>query len=201
MPSEGRLTLLGLPAELRNYIFELAVIHEDGNGVIAPLRRRSRPTVLRVVEQTSGVKSPTTDNQSQTPGSDDSSSEREEVRSDQEQALTLLSDPANTHAHQSCTLDCLLQPPVTRVNRQIREEVLSLFYAVKQFHIELSRFTISKPGEIAWIETRIPADWWRAIGDTNFEVYSPSGYRRTAVWLIRYSSGAWCDCDVSGHTS
>ena len=71
----------------------------------------------------------------------------------------------HTSGHYS-RLDCLLQPPITYVNRQIRAESLSLFYQINKFHFELDNFVLNRPRD-RQNETKIPPDWWRAIGDHN----------------------------------
>jgi hypothetical protein len=77
------------------------------------------------------------------------------------------------HKH-FCTLNCLLQPAITRTCAQIRAESLAMFYAVNSFHLEMDNFALVsrstrthvRVGDSLW-QMRSPIDWWRAVRDTN----------------------------------
>ena len=76
---------------------------------------------------------------------------------------------ANRTSDHYCTLKCLLQPPITYVNRQVRAESLSLFYQINKIHFELDNFVL-KGYHVRHNGMVIPADWWRAIGDDNLRL-------------------------------
>ena len=53
-----------------------------------------------------------------------------------------------------CSLDCLAQPALTRVNRQIRAESLGFFYTANHFHLELDNFALAPLIHLASAEAR-----------------------------------------------
>jgi hypothetical protein len=84
-----------------------------------------------------------------------------------------------------CTINCLAQPPLTRVNRQLRQEGLSYFYGTNKFL--LSFFTCpsifypdmkqmhAASDQRFFAEHALPlaqamTEWWRSIGETNFRM-------------------------------
>ena len=95
-------------------------------------------------------------------------------------------ESANRRSDHLCTLDCLVQPPLTFVSRQVRTETLPIFYGVNKFHIEMSNFIVAMTYQ--WLSrTRSPADWWRAIGDSNLGN------------IDRLNVFGQCDCDTREH--
>lgn len=96
--------------------------------------------------------------------------------------------PQPWHAH-ICTLACQLQPSLTQVSRQIRDETLPVFYGANTFHVAFDPpllqqpdvFGVRKSDMRAW-----PRAWWRAIGDTNLRMikhvrYDTSTYQRVRL--------------------
>ncbi|KAK3674362.1 hypothetical protein LTR78_005831 [Recurvomyces mirabilis] len=55
-----------------------------------------------------------------------------------------------------CIYQCLLQPSLTRVNRAVREEALSVFYSCNAFEIRSLQANIEQA-----------VRWWRGVGDSN----------------------------------
>ncbi|KAK3658382.1 hypothetical protein LTR56_001793 [Elasticomyces elasticus] len=83
-----------------------------------------------------------------------------------------------------CDSTCLLAPPLTRVNRQLRSESLSLFYSVNTFRFMLD--TILTDQSLA-----LPSKYWRCIGDTNLRNithFSVSSRIRTLQVIHRHDS-------------
>ncbi|KAK3711873.1 hypothetical protein LTR37_009391 [Vermiconidia calcicola] len=181
-PIEGSASLLDLPGELRNHIYELALFHEQTNGVISPLQDRSTANLYRHNQPERG--NAATRSQKDPPASsltiicghrfrvcEDIVIEYVSSNAISSQALeryecnpdAVLDEVASRHL---CTLECLLQPPLTLVNRQLRGEALATFYAANEFHFEMSNFVVATSE--GWRESvRSPVDWWRAVGDTN----------------------------------
>jgi hypothetical protein len=84
-----------------------------------------------------------------------------------------------------CTVDCLIQPSLTRVNRQLRREGLSYFYGTNRFISSFftcpSTFYPDMSNSDAvfdqtfFTEHSLPlaqamTQWWRSIGDTNLRM-------------------------------
>lgn len=158
--------MLSLPAELRNHIYELVVYHEDNGGIIAP-----------VAEVEGGRLSGTWGGRDAhltiafTGGKEEVLSipigEGAKLRNchivETDDTAPPDSDapaPKRSPGH-ICTRSCLLQPLLSRTCAQLRSETLPVFYRVNAFHLEWS--ALSYWGSIP----EAPAQWWRAIGDTN----------------------------------
>lgn len=189
MAESSEPSLLGLPAELRNKIWEMIVYHKPTDGVICPLQDThgignrdcdaSRVVVsgarfrIQDFEQAFGTRWEARFEQTYgTPGSEMRRSELIEV----------WENTAVAKSNHFCTLNCLLQPPVTLVNRQIRSEALPLFYYSNTFHFELDNFAetrnlLASPWRFADAcdtlckdgDQRRPMNWWRAIGASNLK--------------------------------
>ena len=61
-----------------------------------------------------------------------------------------------------CQPECLLQPALTRVNRQVRLESLPVFYSENDFYLEL-------PQKLRHSGLPLPITWWRAIGNSRLK--------------------------------
>jgi hypothetical protein len=87
----------------------------------------------------------------------------------QYQRLTKIWDESlNVASNHFCKLDRLVSPSVSRVNKQLRSESLSMFYGGNRFHIELANFELTKEMSNMQREVkRAPCDWWRTVGDKN----------------------------------
>jgi len=90
----------------------------------------------------------------------------EEEQSEVMHSRRLFQSSPVAETNHSCTMDCLLQPAVTTVSRQMREEALRAFYSVNRFHIELENFSLQP----SFRKLRDPTDWWRGIEDTNLRL-------------------------------
>ena len=148
--------LLRLPPELRNRIWEMVVFHEPTGGVICPLQD-AHGTVraghgvacspylyhnsmtftsdARFKISRSQLELPSwfRPNSAQFRGGPAADLKMEELEE------RWKSSPIVTANH-FCSLDCLLQPAITLVNRQMRRESLAMFYHVNVFHLEMSNF-------------------------------------------------------------
>ncbi|KAK4894700.1 hypothetical protein LTR27_007088 [Elasticomyces elasticus] len=82
-----------------------------------------------------------------------------------------------THGH-VCSYLCLLQPALTLVNRLLRVETLSLFYATNEFRLMVAPQTVPNKSEddAAFYRSEklrvgdkrpLAVSFWRAVGDTN----------------------------------
>lgn len=194
MPEASRPTLLGLPPELRNRIWEMVVFHEPTGGVICPLQG-AHGTVRAghgvacspylyhdSMVITSGARFKTSrfqlelpswfrPNSAQFQGSPAADVTMEELEELWKSSPIVISN-------HFCTVDCLVQPAITFVNRQVRKESLALFYHVNTFHLEISNFAHQR--SVAWHSLpcqdpkpqRAPFDWLRAIGDRNLDTIS-----------------------------
>jgi len=61
---------------------------------------------------------------------------------------------------------CVLQPAITRVSRQLRRETLSMLYKLNTFRADISR-NYDAPPECTDIYTKMVNAWLRAIGPEN----------------------------------
>ena len=149
--------LLDLPGELRNQIYEFVLFHSENNGCIAPVlihsqehlarqgdrccvivngkrKRTQRIAIVRAMQELLDDEVPELSTLSAETRSSDGIGEDRIVE---------IVDPKNGLApyvhevyHHLCSLDCLMQPTITMVNRQIRSETLPLFYGMHDFHLE-----------------------------------------------------------------
>ncbi|KAK6442920.1 hypothetical protein LTR95_000798 [Oleoguttula sp. CCFEE 5521] len=146
--------LLTLPPELRNRITELAVYHSETHGIISP-----RPFALRKHRYVSLIKGV----RAASASSLISSLPFDAKDSDPEVSL-YYND--NDDGHRCFVQSCLHQPSLTRVCRQLRAEVLPVFYGIHHFHIELDQFRNSTNNSRRAFNNSIDG-WLRSIGDTN----------------------------------
>lgn len=179
MERSNEPTLLGLPAELRVRIFELVLYHRETGGVISP-----RPDFIDL-DPGGNVAAAThmvlisgwryQMHHSDTPDDLDESDAwaqpgmRHDVRPNSrtlEQRVKTWEESPNYATKHICNLDCLVQPSISLVNCQLRNESLPIFYGINHFHIELSNNEHSRFCKSCDLK-RCPEDWWRAIGDRN----------------------------------
>lgn len=183
--------LLHLPGEIRNLIYEYALIHHKNKGVIAPIMTKNDDIHLAMRPELDTIVN----------------GERRRVLCRQDIAnlakfalpsllptgryefdhLTHLANGGSKDdicgflmerneitgtveitkpfiAH-LCTTQCLLQPAITRVSRRIREEALPVVCGVNEFYLDLVRqYSGSRATTTAIIA------WWRAIEDTNLRM-------------------------------
>ena len=189
MAEVSPLTLLGLPAELRNRIWEMTVHHEASDGVICPLQDAhgqleagsgTRGDVYKYIDSTislSGVRFKISRFKPEYPWQSlvkEMQYSNSPVVQTVDEMRELWNQSAMAKHKHFCILDCLLQPAITRTCVQIRAESLAMFYTVNTFHFEMDNFALVsrairphvRVGESLW-NVRSPIDWWRAIGDTN----------------------------------
>lgn len=183
-----RASLLGMPAEIRTAIFELVVFHAESDGVIAPtpdtLEEDSMTFIAgerMMIGKYKQYKRPVPFLSSR--GNPDQDPEKA-YDAELKRYKDLFNKSTNRRCNHLCTLDCLAQPGLTIVNRQLREETLPIFYNINRFHFEMSNFT--RPGH--WKpDSRSPIDWWPAAGDTNLRSIRSmtliSGHERSGLTL------------------
>ncbi|KAK5717126.1 hypothetical protein LTR15_009015 [Elasticomyces elasticus] len=82
---------------------------------------------------------------------------------DRFQELATQAGPGPTHLRHICSSACLLQPPVTLVNSQLRAESLPLFYATNMFKIMLP----DPPKVDSTLQLPLAMAFLRGIGDTH----------------------------------
>ncbi|KAK4894701.1 hypothetical protein LTR27_007089 [Elasticomyces elasticus] len=82
---------------------------------------------------------------------------------DRFQELATQAGPGPTHIRHICSSACLLQPPVTLVNSQLRAESLPLFYATNMFKITLP----DPPKMDSALHLPLAMAFLRGIGDTH----------------------------------
>lgn len=164
--------LLDLPAELRNRIYEFALYHSKNAGHIAPtfLSAGAHHVVIQgrhryvcLLGTVKDVEYPELYNVNvwshlQAGGTtDDQILQRVSPGSSSDQAQ---GTGVYFCAH-VCSLKCLMQPALTKTNRQIRDETLPIFYSCNSFQLELPDsfdITNKRAGFVYW---------WRSTGDTN----------------------------------
>ena len=166
MAEQNTFDLLGLPAEVRDRIYELALFHAESDGIIAPLRDDGSKVASWTL--ISGKRMQLRNRLQVVPNimAFGNFEERKQATAQFHRTNEILAVSANFRFKHYCTTDCLLQPPLTCVSRFIREEALPVFYAVNKFHIELGNFIMHVRGHYAEA-SRSPTYWWRAIGDSN----------------------------------
>lgn len=170
--SQDSLLLL-LPGELRNRIYEMALFHEEGGGVISPTQYNDSEAtgcasmgtamVLKggnrfvIWNGAPAVLSPA-------PRSLDPALEERHTK-----MLGAWMEQSTKQKNHLCTVNCLLQPSLTKVSVQIREECLPIFYSINKWHLEMNNFKKSKKPAAS------PIHWWRGIGDKNLKlIHSPN---------------------------
>lgn len=100
---------------------------------------------------------------------------------------------ANVKHNHFCKLKCLLQPPISMVNAQFRQESLPTFYGVNQFHVEIENFHVQPQDDASPNECYVaksPRDRYRTIGDENIKAInrlSFGGFH--TYYLLRKSGG------------
>lgn len=172
MAQANPLTLLGLPPELRNRIWEMVVYHSATDGVICPLQdahgqfKESIPRKHIDLRHISGAnpwserkyvesmamvsgarfvvekKMPDLHHRRQSVHSAQITGGKAE-RSSISELLRLWQLSPNVKSKHFCNLDCLLQPQLAHVNVQVRAESLPLFYSTNHFHLEMSNFAVA----------------------------------------------------------
>jgi hypothetical protein len=163
-------TLFSLPAELRIVIYQYVVFHDQTDGIIAPIisGRKTFLIVSLVDGERFGVSEngrPALDHGAT---SDDTPEQRQEKVDLADERRRFFNRSSNARSNHFCTPLCLLQPPITLVNKQLRSEVLPVFYEVNRFHFEMGNFPVTqRDGRPSTGESWSPTRWWRAIGDTN----------------------------------
>ena len=160
--------LLDLPAELRNRVYEFVVYHEENDGFIAPVLFNPKEDissmgqffgVLRGQRQELKYICMVGDAEERISRRDPYIYEAIKAhlasggRVDDKVFRTNIK-PLNVFNWNEtfdfghlCSLNCLMQPEVTKVSRQLREETLPLFYGIHKFHLELSNnwVVVAKP--------------------------------------------------------
>lgn len=159
MDSSGQNLLSALPAELRNRIFELAVYHTAApDGIISPVADNEELHNLAAEPPEEGDPTFKMIFEWQHPTGVNNIDLRPPEISHLMQVLRAQGTLLEYDHEFGCTLDCLVQPPLTRTNRQIREEALPIFYSNHTFIFDL---------QSNFCRQRAINDWWRAVGDTN----------------------------------
>ncbi|KAK5744544.1 hypothetical protein LTR17_001938 [Elasticomyces elasticus] len=192
---------LDLPPELRNRINTLIVRHEENGNIISPYGDAGRNGAIVCIigqwqEGTLRDERPTRTSRqvdlaslitSAALGQPLSREEPEEEQPDLPAGYKHFAckDPEDcVYEGHVCDKTCLLAPPLTRVNRQLRSESLSLFYSVNTFRFMLD--TILTDQSLA-----LPSKYWRCIGDTNLRNithFSVSSRIRTLQVIHRHDS-------------
>ena len=196
-------TLLRLPPELRNRIWELVVFHEPTGGVICPLQdthgQANASPYASSMAMVSGARFLI---QRKIPNFD---YPKKYIRSVQiaggkAEYFTIMDlwklwqGSPQVNSEHCCNLDCLLQPPIARVNMQIRAESLPLFYSTNHFHFEMSNFALASKyytrmsGEENPRDQRTPVDWFESIGNPNL----------SNITRLDIVGQSWHDCEHNG---
>jgi hypothetical protein len=182
MAEGGTPTLLDLPPELRNRIWELVVFHEPTGGVICPLQdthgqvnATSHPESMAMI---AGARFMI---YGRIPNFDCPRKYLHSAQASGGQAADLSiielwrlwHKSPNLESKHFCNLNCLLQPPITHVNAQVRAESLPLFYSTNHFHFEMSNFALASKlhvrirGKRDPKDQRTPIDWFESIRNKN----------------------------------
>ena len=181
-------TFFDLPAELRIHIYELALFHYETGGIISPLRNGpTKSTMVLVDGRRYNIR----------PSGVDFEIEYKkgtslELTHTQEKHRKEYERSSNAQSKHICSRECLLQPSVTKSNRQFREEALPVFYAINHVHFEMSNFEVTDENGQR-VEGWSPTDWWRETGDTNLRfinkfslVCHPSNPRGQSHLMLEY---------------
>lgn len=192
MDRSETLHLLGIPAEIRLYVLELAVLHEMTDGVITPSRKYSKrkyQTIMLSEKDENDLPYRIDINSDGSPYNH--SGELFRTDEHENQRLSAYMGSATNQSRHVCDLECLLQPPITMVNRQLRQEGLPLFYQTNHFHIEMRNFVEKSELHICLCKVmKSLADWWRAIGDVNINSIGRLSFgSRDTYYELRKSKG------------
>lgn len=140
MERQNKPALLGLPTECLNRIVELVVHHEQTGGIICPRPDNISDNFYLLI---SGHRfSMDRDEQPKWPIWPLWLFSPEEV-TQWENRQRIWNESPNKASGHTCPLDCLTQPPIVSVNRQLRELSLPMFYGLNQIHLELGNFELS----------------------------------------------------------
>ncbi|KAK6442919.1 hypothetical protein LTR95_000797 [Oleoguttula sp. CCFEE 5521] len=152
-------SFMTLPPELRNDIARLATYHFEANGIIYPRPYGGLDEFMILMK--GGHRVSCSDAINAHMGS--TSPSYHPMAEDTRQAI-IANDNADQHR---CTPRCVAQPALTRVCRQLREEILPMFYGMHQFHFELHQFKETRifdtSDNSAWLRRKgkiIEADAW-----------------------------------------
>lgn len=175
-------TLLTLPAELRDMIYATTLYHDENAGHIAPVhpdwktsdsgREHNFRTLINGESRTiSFFRQLDTSPYGQT----DWNSRYEDFP--ELRYSDILTSNCEVNAYMKnigededkkvpfsghvCSPACLVQPALTRVSRQLRDEALPVFYRCNKVYFDASTFFFSKD------ILRMPVNWWRGIGNSN----------------------------------
>ena len=153
-----KVTFFDLPSEIRNDIYLLVVYHHETGGIISPLGSKYHPREISIGlldHQRYPIK------QRNRYYAVNSNTPAEKLELEKFKMTT------NFESHHFCTDKCLRpRSGISRTCRQLREEVLAVFYGSHTFHFEMSNFEITDPDGLP-VRSWSPLRWWRAIGDTN----------------------------------
>ncbi|KAK3644963.1 hypothetical protein LTR56_009350 [Elasticomyces elasticus] len=208
VPESQPIGFFDLPPELRNRISTLVVQHEENNNIISPVSKASgggsndmvcidgqwyegylsRRRPLTVEKQNAkilfAVLGRPQEKQAAFPTShkhfEYTKKRNSNDTTDEEDVLFC------EYEGHVCSKTCLLEPPLARVNQQLRSESLSLFYSVNTFRFFVDS-CIRKDRSLA-----LPFKYWRSIGDTNLrnmQNFSVSAtHQRTLQVINRHES-------------
>ena len=170
-----------LPSELRNAIYELVVFHYETGGIISPLRSVD-PLRHNLVLVDGWRYALNSHGRPEFEFEETTNRNHFEERQKREALLNEFKQSSNSQSQHFCSPGCLLQPEVSKVGRQMREEALAVFYGSNHIHFEMSNFEVTDISGLI-LEEWLPMDWWRAIGDSNLRrigkmslVCHPSAY-------------------------
>jgi hypothetical protein len=171
MERSNEPTLLGLPTEMRLSILELVVYHKETNGVISPRADNPNGTASAfprrfALWEATGRRFLMVHDQYPLKAQDNYWI----VHTRSGEALEMWKCTPNHASKHTCTLDCLVQPAITRTCAQLRAESLSMFYELNHFHLEMdNHLDLERFREDVEIHPylrpwgRSPAFWWRAL--------------------------------------
>jgi hypothetical protein len=146
-----------LPTEIRNEIYTLVVYHRKTGGIISPLGGKRHPEIN--IALLDGRRYPVRHRRRYYAENSMAPAEREE--------LDRFKGTTNNKSGHFCSHKCLRPPQgVSQACRQMREEVLGVFYSVNSFHFEMSNFEVTDISGLS-VPSWSPVKWWRAIQDTN----------------------------------
>lgn len=154
--------LIALPAELRNRIYGFVLVHSENDGVIAPVCDLVDAESVTVIDGRSEcVKSIWRGSiEAAVRLESDSKARGFSISKEGQVGIYKIGSTSRKNDAHICTLDCLRQPPVTMVSRQVRDETLPVFYDINRFHIETcnTQYKLSAEGDrlllkyTTWVE-------------------------------------------------